>query len=75
MFVQQSPLQVGGEGCSSRNVTRVKIKYYRIKFRARGVMGQIITEIPADSTTQVKQIVSNLYDGAYNLEISGPFYR
>jgi hypothetical protein len=53
----------------------VKIKYYRIKFRARGVMGQIITEIPADSTTQVKQIVSNLYDGAYNLEISGPFYR
>jgi hypothetical protein len=53
----------------------VKIKYYRTKFRARGVMGQITTEITADSTTQVKQIISNQYDGAYNLEISGPFYR
>jgi hypothetical protein len=38
-------------------------------------MGRIQTEIHADSTTQVKQIVSNLYDGAYNLEITGPFYR
>jgi hypothetical protein len=32
-------------------------------------MGEIITEIAAESTTQVKQIVSNLYDGVYNLEI------
>jgi hypothetical protein len=54
---------------------RVKIKYYVIKFRASGVMGQIITEIAADSTTQVKQIVSNQYDGARNFEITGPFYR
>jgi hypothetical protein len=38
-------------------------------------MGQIVTEIRADSTTQVKQIVSNLYDRAHNLEITGPFYR
>jgi hypothetical protein len=38
-------------------------------------MGQIQTEIRADSTTQVKQIVSNLYDSPYNLEITGPFYR
>jgi hypothetical protein len=38
-------------------------------------MGQITTEIRADSTTQVKQIVSNLYDGPYNLEITVPFYR
>jgi hypothetical protein len=53
----------------------VKIKYYRVKFRATGVMGQITTEIAADSTTQVKQIVSDLYDGAYNLQIVGPFYR
>jgi hypothetical protein len=38
-------------------------------------MGQITTEIPADSITQVKQIVSNLYDRAHNLEITDPFYR
>jgi hypothetical protein len=38
-------------------------------------MGQITTEIAADSITQVKQIISNLYDGAYNFEITGPFYR
>ena len=53
----------------------MKIKYYRVKFRATGVMAQITTEIAADSTTQVKQIVSNLYDGVYNLQILGPFYR
>jgi len=53
----------------------MKIKYYRVKFRASGVMGQIQTEIRADSTTQVKQIISNQYAGAYNLEIRGPFYR
>ena len=53
----------------------MKIKYYRVKFRATGVMGQITTEIAADSTTQLKQIISNLYDGPYNLEITGPFYR
>jgi hypothetical protein len=38
-------------------------------------MGQITTEIAADSTTQVKQIISNQYDGPYNFEITGPFYR
>jgi len=53
----------------------MKIKFHRVKFRAAGVMGQITTEIAADSTTQVKQIVSNLYDGAYNLQIVGPLYR
>jgi hypothetical protein len=53
----------------------MKIKFYRAKFRAKNVQGQITTEIAADSTTQVKQIVSNLYDSPYNLEITGPFYR
>jgi hypothetical protein len=53
----------------------MKIKYYHIKFRASGVTGQIQTEICADSITQVKQIVANLYDGPYNLEITGPSYR
>jgi hypothetical protein len=53
----------------------MKIKYYRVKFRATAVMGQITTEIAADSTTQVKQIVSNLYEAPYNLQIVGPFYR
>jgi len=61
----------------------MKIKFHRVKFRAAGVMGQITTEIAADSnadstadsTTQVKQIVSNLYDGAYHLQIVGPLYR
>jgi hypothetical protein len=49
----------------------MKIKYYR----ASGVMGQIQTEIRADSTTQARQIISNEYDGAYNFEITSPFYR
>jgi hypothetical protein len=38
-------------------------------------VGQTSTEIAADSTTQIKQIVASLYDGAYNLQIVGPFYR
>jgi hypothetical protein len=38
-------------------------------------MGQITAEIAADSTTQVKQIISNQYDGAHSLQIVGPLYR
>jgi hypothetical protein len=50
-------------------------KYYRYKFRAKGVQGEIITEIRAESVTQVQQILKNQYQGAYNFEIVGPFYR
>jgi len=53
----------------------MKTKYYRVKFRAPGVNGPITTEVVADHTLQVKQIIGTLYKGAYNFDISAPLYR
>jgi hypothetical protein len=39
------------------NVRDCRFQHDRVKFRAPGVMGQITTEIAADSATQVKEIV------------------
>jgi len=50
-------------------------KYYRCKFRAKNVPGQILTDIRAESVIQAKQILRNQYQGAYNFEITGPFYK
>jgi hypothetical protein len=51
------------------------MKYFRIKFRAPHVSGQVTDEVVADGGTQAKQILQARYAGAQIVEIQGPFYR